>query len=203
SDLALEAGERSLLFSERVGGTDLLLVGNMSAGEIYQTLGNYPKARTFLMRAVLLIEPEREQEHAGQVGLPAVRARSHLAWTLAELGDFPGARMGADEAMGIADVSNHPYTVCHACLGLGGTRVRQGEFDAAIAVLARGFATSESVPLLRPPIAADLGLSYARWGRIAEGLSHLDAAVEGATKMGRFSRLPLLLAKCGEIHLLA
>ncbi len=38
---------------------------------------------------------------------------------------------------------------------------------------------------------------------IAEGLSHLDAAVEGATKMGRFSRLPLLLVKCGEIHLLA
>ena len=31
----------------------------MSAGEIYRTLGNYPKARTFLMRAVLLIEPER------------------------------------------------------------------------------------------------------------------------------------------------
>ncbi len=81
--------------------------------------------------------------------------------------------------------------------------MRQGEFDAAIAVLARGFATSESVPLLRPPIAADLGLAYARCGRIAEGLSHLDAAVEGATKMGRFSRLPLLLAKCGEIHLLA
>jgi len=203
SDFALEAGERSLVLSERLGATDLLLIGNMSAGEIYRTLGNYPKARTFLMRAVLLIDPEREQEHAGQVGLPAVRARSHLAWTLAELGDFPGARMVADEAMRVADVSNHPYTVCHACLGLGGTRVRQGEFDAAIAVLARGFATSENVPLLRPPIAADLGLSYARCGRIAEGLSHLDAAVEGAMKMGRFSRLPLLLAKCGEIHLLA
>jgi tetratricopeptide (TPR) repeat protein len=203
SDLALEAGEKSLILGERVGATDLLLLGNMSAGEIYRTLGNYPKARTFLMRAVLLIEPEREQEHAGQVGLPAVRARSHLAWTLAELGDFPGARMVAAEAMRVADASNHPYSVCHGCLGLGGTRVRQGEFDAAIGVLARGFATSEHVPLLRPPIAADLGLAYARCGRIAEGLSHLDAAVESATKMGRFSRLPLLLVKCGEIHLLA
>jgi len=28
-------------------------------------------------------------------------------------------------------------------------------------------------------------------------------AVEGATTMGRLSRLPLLLVKCGEIHLLA
>jgi len=143
-----------------------------------------------LMRAVLLIEPDRELDHAGQVGLPAVRARSHLAWTLAELGDFPGARMVAAEAMRVADASNHPYTVCHGSLGLGGTRVRQGEFDAAIGVLARGFATSEHVPLLRPPLAADLGLAYARCGRIVEGLAHLDAAVEGATKMGRFSRLP-------------
>ncbi len=31
----------------------------------------------------------------------------------------------------------------------------------------------------------------------------MDAAVEGATQMGRMSRLPLLLAKCGAIHLLA
>ena len=66
-----------------------------------------------------------------------------------------------------------------------------------------GSRRASSVPLLRPPIAADLGLAYARCGRIAEGLSHLDAAVESATTMGRFSRLPLLLVKCGEIHLLA
>lgn len=203
SDLALEAGERSLVFGERVGATDLLLVGNMSAGEIYRTLGDYPKAKNFLERAVSLIDPATELEHSGQVGLPAVRARSHLAWTLAELGDFPNARLVAAEAMRIADASNHAYTLCHGCLGLGGTRVRQGEFDASIGVLARGFALSEQVPLLRPPIAADLGLAYARCGRIAEGLSHLDAAVASATTMGRFSRLPLLLVKCGEIHLLA
>jgi len=203
SDLALQAGQRSLVLGERVGATDLVFAGNMSAGEIYRTLGDYPKAREYLTRAVALIDPRQERELAGQVGLPAVRVRSHLAWTLAELGDFQGARTAAAEAMRIADAADHPYTVCHACLGLGGTRVRQGEFDAAIGVLGRGFATSEGVPLLRPPIAADLGLAYARCGRLAEGLSHLDAAVEGATKMGRFSRLPLLLVKCGEIHLLA
>ena len=203
SDLALAAGERSLILGERVGAVNLQIAGNMSAGEIYRTLGDYPKAREFLSRAVALIDPRNEQEVAGQVGLPAVRVRSHLAWTLAELGDFPDARIVAAEAMRVADASNHPYSVCHACLGLGGTRVRQGEFEMAIGVLGRGFAMSEQVPLLRPPIAADLGVAYARCGRIAEGLSHLDAAVEGATTMGRFSRLPLLLVKCGEIHLLA
>ena len=203
SDLALEAGEQSLRLGTRAAAVDLLIAGNMSAGEIYRTLGDYPKARQYLNEALALIDSHDEQERWGQVGLPSVRVRSHLAWTLAELGDFATARNVAAEAMRIADASNHPYSKCHACLGVGGTRVRQGEFDAAIEVLARGFVASEQVPLLRPSIAADLGLAYARCGRVAEGLAHVDAAIEGATTMGRFSRLPLLLVKCGEIHLLA
>jgi class 3 adenylate cyclase/tetratricopeptide (TPR) repeat protein len=203
SDLALQTSGQALVVAERVGAVNLLIAGNLGAGEIYRTLGDYPKARALLRRAVELLGPSLEHDPLGQVGLPAVRARSHLAWTLAELGEFDEARKVAAEGLRVANESLHPYSVCHACLGLGGTRLRQGEFDAAIPILARGLAVSEHVPLLRPPIAADLGVAYARSGRIAEGLSHLDAAVEGATKMGRMSRLALLLAKCGEIHLVA
>ena len=202
-DLSLETGERSLVLGKRTGAVDLLIAGNMSAGEIYRTLGDYSKARKYLNDALVLISSRDELERWGQVGLPSVRVRGHLAWTLAELGDFPAARNVAAEAMRIANASNHPYSKCHAYLGAGGARVRQGEFEAAIEVLARGFAASEQVPLLRPSIAADLGLAYARCRLIDKGLAHLDAAVEGATKMGRLSRLPLLLVKCGEIHLLA
>ncbi len=135
--------------------------------------------------------------------MPSVRARSHLAWTLAEMGDFHGARTIAEDGLRIADAAEHPYTLSHACLGLGGARVRQGEFETAISILSRGLAATEHVPLLRPPIAADLGVAHARCGRLAEGLAQLDAAVEGARAMGRFGRLPLMLVKCGEIHLLA
>jgi class 3 adenylate cyclase/tetratricopeptide (TPR) repeat protein len=203
SDQALATGEQALVLGERVGAVDLLVIGNMSVGEIYRTLGNYPRARSYLSRAVGLIDPDNEQNTFGQVGLPAVRARSHLAWTLAELGEFDAARECAAAGLRVADASHHAYSLCHACLGLGGMRVRFGEFEAAVTILARGFALSEQVPLLRPPIAADLGIALARCGRIAEGLSHVDAAVEGATTMGRMSRLPLLLVKCGEMHLLA
>jgi tetratricopeptide (TPR) repeat protein len=203
TDLALQTGERALVLGERAGAADLLVVGNMSVGEIYRTLGNYPKAREFLARAVALIEPKDEANAFGQVGLPSVRVRGHLAWTLAELGDFEAAHNVASEGLRVAEASHHTYSLCHACLGLGGVRVRIGDFEAAITILARGLAVSEQVPLLRPPIAADLGVALARCGRIAEGLAQVDAAVEGATTMGRMSRLPLLLVKCGEIHLLA
>ena len=81
--------------------------------------------------------------------------------------------------------------------------MRQGEFQTAISILARGMTVTERVPILRPPIAADLGVAYARSGDLAEGLAHLHAAVDSATSMGRLSRLPLIQVKCGEIHLLA
>ena len=82
-------------------------------------------------------------------------------------------------------------------------RVRQGEFRAAISILGRGLAITERVPILRPPLAADLGVAYARCGNLSEGLAHLHAAVDSATSIGRLSRLPLIQVKCGEIHLLA
>jgi tetratricopeptide (TPR) repeat protein len=203
SELAVETGERSLVLGQRVGAVDLLIVGSMSVGEICRTLGDYPKARDLFRQALDHIEPEAELDRMGHVGLPAVRVRSHLAWTLAELGDFAAARESAEEGLRIADRTNHPYDLAHACLGLGGVRVRQGEFEAAVPVLARGLAFTEQVPLLRPPMAADLGVAKAFSGCIDEGLALVNKAIEQANAIGRISRLPLLIVKRGDVHLLA
>jgi class 3 adenylate cyclase/tetratricopeptide (TPR) repeat protein len=203
ADLALTTAERSLTLGERTGETRMLAMAHLSVGEIHRTLGDYRKARFALERVLELIRPGDEHDRMGQVGLPSVRARSHLAWTLAELGDFPAAHAAAEEGLRLADASGHLYTVSHGCLGLGGVRLRQGEFQAVIPILTRGLAASERVPLLRPPIAADLGVAYARCGNVKEGLAQLHAAVDAAKSMGRMSRLPLILVKCGEIHLLA
>jgi class 3 adenylate cyclase/tetratricopeptide (TPR) repeat protein len=200
---ALDAAERALAVGEILGDPEVLLFGALSAGEIYRALGDFRKARSYLIRAIELIEPKDALSLKGQVGLPAVRARSHLAWTLAELGDFAGALQAAEEGLRLADATKHAYSVSHACLGLGGTRLRQGEFVAAIPILARGLTASERTPLLRPPIAADLGVARARCGNVAEGLASLHSAIDAAQAMGRLSRLPLIIVKCGEVHLLA
>jgi len=203
SDLAVETGERALVLGQRVGAVDLLIVGSMSVGEICRTLGNYRRARDLFRQALSHIGPDAELNRLGRVGLPAVRARSHLAWTLAELGDFPAARESAEAGLRIAERTKHPYDLAHACLGFGGVLLRQGEFEAAMSILARGLELSEQVPLLRPPIAADLGVAQAHCGRVAEGMALVNEAVERANDIGRISRLPLLLVKCGAVHLLA
>ncbi len=203
SELALEYAERSLRLAEKTGDTDMLIMGTLSAGEIHRTLGNFHRAREYLLQVLELLEPFDPALLHGHVGLPSVRVRNHLAWILSELGDFAEARRYAEQGLHIADAANHAYSLAHACLGLGGTRVRQGEFQAAISILTRGMAVSERVPILRPPLAADLGVAHARCGNLQEGLAHLHAAVDSATSMGRLSRLPLIQVKCGEIHLLA
>jgi len=72
-----------------------------------------------------------------------------------------------------------------------------------MSILARGLTLTEEVPLLRPPIVADLGLAQARCGRVVEGMALVNEAVERANTIGRISRLALLIVKCGEVHLLA
>jgi class 3 adenylate cyclase/tetratricopeptide (TPR) repeat protein len=203
SDLAVETGERALVLGQRVGAVSLLIVGSMSVGEICRTLGDYRKALVLFRQALAHIHPDAELDRLGRVGLPAVRVRSHLAWTLAELGDFPAARESAEAGLRLADRTKHPYDLAHACLGLGGVHVRQGEFEAAVSILARGLALTDEVPLLRPPIVADLGLAQARCGRVVEGMALVNEAVERANTIGRISRLALLIVKCGEVHLLA
>jgi len=203
SDLAVETGERALVLGQRVGAVDLLIVGSMSVGEICRTLGDYRKACDLLRQALAHIKPDAELRRFGRVGLPAVRVRSHLAWSLAELGDFSAARESAEAGLRIADRTKHPYDLAHACLGLGGVLVRQGKFEAAESILARGLEISEQVPLLRPPIAADLGVAQAHCGRVTEAIPLVNEAVERANELGRMSRLPLLIVKCGVVHLLA
>jgi class 3 adenylate cyclase/tetratricopeptide (TPR) repeat protein len=200
---ALQAAERALALGEKLGDPEIEIMAALSAGEIHRTLGDYPRAKVFLSRVVGMIGPTDLQRTHGQVGLPSVRARSHLAWTLSELGEFDRARAIAEEGIHIADSFGHGYSLSHACLGLGGTRVRQGEFEAAVSILRRGLSVSDRVPLLRPPIEADLGLALAHSGQLVDGVSHVHAAVDAASSMGRLSRLALMLVKSAEVHVLA
>lgn len=203
ADLAVDAGQRALAIAERGEDLHLQIVGYFSMGGSLRALGDYRMAVEFMRQVVGRLDRELAYEFFGQHGLPSVLARSHLVWSLAEMGDFAEAVATAEEAVSIAETARHAYTLSHAYLGLGGVLVRQGSFHAAIPVLERGILFSERAPLLFPPLAADLGLACARTGRLSRGLALLRQAVERATALGRRGRLPLMLSHLAEIELLA
>ncbi len=202
-DLAIDAGREALAIAERTGTLDLQIVGNFSMGGAHRARGEYRQTVEYMRRVIALLDHDLTYEYFGQHGLPAVLARSHLVWSLAELGHFPDAVAAAEESVDIAEAAQHAYTVAHAHLGLGGVLIRQGRFDDAIPVLERGVAASARAPLLHPPLAVDLGLAVAHAGRVDEGRALVEGGVARARALGRVGRLSLLVAHLGTVSCLA
>ena len=202
-DLAIESGRQALAIAEQAGDLDLQIVGNFSMGGAHRARGEYRQTVEYMRRVIAALAPDLTYQYFGQHGLPAVLARSHLVWSLAELGHFADAVSTATESVEIAEAAQHAYTLAHAYLGLGGVLIRQGRFEEAIAALQRGLAASARAPLLYAPLAADLGLALAHTGRVDEGLALVGEGVARARSIGRIGRLSLLVTHLGSVSLLA
>jgi tetratricopeptide (TPR) repeat protein len=199
---AIEAGEHALAIARRLGDRELQVVSTFSVGGAARTLGDYRSAAAALRESVALLATG-DRRTFGLAGLAAVLVRGHLAWSLAELGDFPTALAYAEEAVQIAQAADHPYSLAHAHLALGGTLVRQGRFTEAATLLERGVALCKDAPALYPATAGDLGLVSVLTGRVARGLELLEHAVAQAERLGRLGRLSLVITHLGEACLLA
>jgi tetratricopeptide (TPR) repeat protein len=129
-----------------------------------------------------------------------VIARLWLLWCLAELGSFDE---GLQRAEALARVVVEPFDRLTVQLGLGLLYLRQGRLAEAIPPL------EDALPLCRtgnlavwfPAIASPLGYAYALNGRVADGLSLLEQAVEATVQRGAVHALRT--AHLAEAHLLA
>src|SRR5262249_51834069 len=138
----------------------------------------------------------------GLAGAASVLTRGHLAWSLAELGEFREAVERADEAIRFAQAAGGAFGQAHAQLALGGTLLRQGRLADAIPVLERGLILTADAPFLYAPIAGDLGVIYTLSGRPDAGVSMAERAVVRAEDMGRLGRLSLIVTHLGEAYLI-
>jgi class 3 adenylate cyclase/tetratricopeptide (TPR) repeat protein len=203
SDAAVETGARAVAIAERVEDVGLQIVGNFSLGGAVRTLGDYPRANVHLRRSLALIPPDRSDDTFGLPGLPAVLARSHLGWSLAELGEFDDAIAVTEEAIRLAETAGHGYSLAYALLGLGGVLLRRGPMREAVPVVERGIALCADVPVLFPPFAGDLAIMRAVDGRVAEALELATQAVGRGEHMGRLGRLSLIITHLGEVLVIA
>jgi class 3 adenylate cyclase/tetratricopeptide (TPR) repeat protein len=197
---AIETGELAVTAAERVGDPDLRVLANFSLGGAARALGDYHRAVALLRANLPLMDGARATEHFGLPGVASVLTRGHLAWSLAELGEFPEAVQRADEAIRLAQAAGNAFSQAHAQLALGGTLLRQGRLAEAIPVLERGLAVTRDAPFLFAPTAADLGVIYVLSGRAEAGIALAERAVAQAERMGRLGRLSLLVTHLGEAY---
>ncbi len=104
--------ENLLALAHREQGSDLLVEAHRNVGTTFFYLGRLDEARTYLLTAKSLYEPNRHRSHALRYGQdPGITARILLARTLWILGEVVEAETLALEAMGMARELAHPYTL--------------------------------------------------------------------------------------------
>ena len=181
------------------------ILSNYRLGQIYHSLGDYPKATEALTRTVMLLEGNLKRQRFEMAGLPAVLARVWLAFCAAECGNAREAAALTEEATAIAEAEDHAYSLVIAHAGTGMLRNLEGNHEGAIGPLERGLVTVRlfDIPFLFSLIAAPLGRAYALTGRMEEGLRLLEDAVQRAEDMQWAANHPLRLVWLGETCVLA
>ena len=204
-DRAVRAAERDLAMAASFRDFGLRVVASCRLGQAHHALGNYGQAADLLRQVVASLRGDLVHERFGMAAFSSVWARSWLAWTLAEVGEFDEANAIAEEALEIASSGDHAYSRLQAFFGLGILDVVRGRPGRAIPTLEQGLvlARLESIPFFAPFITAPLGTAYVLAGRADSGVTLLEQAVEQAISMRLVANHALWLAWLGQAHLVA
>jgi predicted ATPase len=133
--------ERALRIGEEFEDLALRVAANYYLGTTYFVAGEYRRTDEFFSRIHQLLEGDRFRERCGLAGFPIVMSRFFWVLALAERGDFDHGMSEGREAIRLAEMLDHPYSLVCALRGLGGVYGARGELDDAIRLTERGLAS--------------------------------------------------------------
>ena len=104
--------ENLLALATREQSSDLLVEAHRDLGTTYFYLGRFDEAKTHLLAAKSMDDPNQHRSQALRYGQePGITARTYLARTLWILGEVEHVDTLALEAIGMARKLEHPYTL--------------------------------------------------------------------------------------------
>jgi predicted ATPase len=116
---ACSLADNLLALAHREQSSDLLIEAHRNLGTTYFYLGRFDEAKTHLLIAKSLDDPNQHRSHAVRYGQdPGITARIYLARTLWILGEGEQVDTLALEAIGMAREMEHPYTLVFTLLFL-------------------------------------------------------------------------------------
>ena len=198
-------GQTAQAIAETLGDFTLRVMANVHLGLICNALGDYQRTEELLRDIVQSLAGDLSHERFGLPAFPAVTARSFLARSLGQRGEFREAISLGQEAVRIAESFDHPYSVIQSRRDLGYLYGLKGDFGEAITVLERGLARGQEggVTLIAATVTAFLGHVYALSGAATEGLALLEQGVKARESMGAALFHSLQVVQLGEAYLLA
>jgi tetratricopeptide (TPR) repeat protein len=184
-DGALASAQSALAIATALGDVGLQVAANTYLGEVYWVLGDNRRAVEVFRKQVELLHGAPLRERFGTAPVQSVHCRAHLAFCLAELGAFAEGRAHGEDALRLAEVVEHPYSLAWACALVGRLYLRQGALPRAMREFERGLALSKAVhlPGIIRRCSGHLGIAYALSGRVLEALPLLEGALEQGVAM--------------------
>jgi class 3 adenylate cyclase/tetratricopeptide (TPR) repeat protein len=203
-DRAVRAAERDLAVAASFGDFSQHIVSSCRLAQAHHALGNYGRATELFRQTIASLRGDLVHERFGMAAPPSIWARSWLAWTLAERGEFVDGIDVGEEAVALAESADHAYSRGQAAFGLGTLYVIERRPDRAIPVLEQGLVVARlaNIPFLVPFITGPLGAAYALDGRPDKALAMLEQTVEQADSMRLVANHALRLAWLGQAQLL-
>jgi class 3 adenylate cyclase/predicted ATPase len=200
---ARELAENLLALAHREPRSDLLIEAHRSLGMTYLPLGRFDEARTHLLAAKSLYDPNQHRSHAFRYGQdPGITVRTYLARTLWILGEVEPVEPLAREAMGMARELEHPFTLVFTLVVLSWiySRVRNAKRTLELADEAIAVSTQYSFKLGLAWATSSQGWAMAENGQ-EEGLGKLIHGLSATRATGASLNHTFTLALLAEIYL--
>jgi class 3 adenylate cyclase/tetratricopeptide (TPR) repeat protein len=203
-DEAMASGQRALALGMATGDDGLTVMPRFFLGIVSLCVGQLADAVELFQQVGTALAGARAAERFGEPGPPGQFARAFLAWTLAELGRLDEAVAVGDDSLRMAQAVDEPFTLMHGYFGAGIPYLVRGDVARAIPPLELGVALCRAADLhlWSGQTAAELGLAYARAGRIDDALPVLEFTLQEAATTGLQWTYARQHALVGEAYLL-
>lgn len=202
---AIEVGLQGLRNARETGDKRLESELLYRIGQSYYALGQYNEAIAHLNHSLAITDSIADQTLAGLTAVPSVANRFWLVTAMTETGDFESAATHAKQAIVHAEQARHPLSEMMGWWCLGNMLLAKGETEGAVGSLERGKGLCDKweFHVWWPRLASSLGLAYARVGRIQEGLTLTDEALNSAQNMRLVVDTAMLMIRRGLAALIA
>ncbi len=199
---AIECGQRALGMSRELDDVEMGIAAEQFVGRSLHAQGRYRAAVELFRRLIGSLPGDRATQNLGLPVPPAVFARSHVVWCLAELGEYDEALRTGNEAVRLAESSGQPEALQWACYPLGLLALDRGELETAVVLLDRALTICRAaeLPVYVPRISAALSHAHVLLGR-ADALPALEQAVAEAERRRQVNVQASALARLVEAYL--
>jgi tetratricopeptide (TPR) repeat protein len=196
---AIAYGTRAMAIGSKLGDAGIEIPSAYHLALAYSSRGRHVQASE-LFNQVIDRAPPYEKLTLNIP--PAILARSYLARSLAELGEFGTSELRGNECVTLAEKIGSPYACGFAYLALGHLALVRGDYVAAIAKLQsshRSFLESGTT-VMAPAVAAFLGRAHSCAGEPMIALGLLEPAIHMTRTMRIMVQQPLRMVFLSEAY---